>query len=467
MDRFVTVSYSGMSIETSKPVVAMVSDFFYPGLGGVEMHIYQLSQCLLSLGYKVIVITHFRGNRHGVRYMTNGMTRDPKLSISFTGLKVYYLPYLSFHDHCTFPALCAFFPLIRNILIRERVDIVHGHQATSNLAHMALFHARTMGMTTVYTDHSLFGFGDAACIHINKVLKCMLSDVPQAICVSNTNKENLILRAAIRPEDVYVIPNAVDASRFTPEPSERPPPPRINIVVISRMTYRKGVDLLVDIIPAICSQYPDVHWLIGGDGPKRLDLEQLVERNKLHDRVELLGRIEHSRVRDVLVKGHIFLNCSLTEAFCIAIVEAASCGLSVVSTNVGGVPEVLPQHLIRLADPRADSLSEALSDVIQNMAPMNDPHEIHAQVREMYSWHKVALRTEKVYQAALKCRKLSFVDRMRVYLTVGPVAGILTVVFTVLDFAVWKLLEYIQPKESIEIASDFPIKRYQAQVREG
>jgi phosphatidylinositol glycan class A protein len=56
-----------------RPVVAMVSDFFYPGLGGVEMHIYQLSQCLTNLGYKVIVITHFRGNRHGVRYMTNGM----------------------------------------------------------------------------------------------------------------------------------------------------------------------------------------------------------------------------------------------------------------------------------------------------------------------------------------------------------------------------------------------------------
>lgn len=55
-----------------KPVVAMVSDFFYPGLGGVEMHIYQLSQCLINLGYKVIAITHFRGNRHGVRYMTNG-----------------------------------------------------------------------------------------------------------------------------------------------------------------------------------------------------------------------------------------------------------------------------------------------------------------------------------------------------------------------------------------------------------
>lgn len=53
----------------------------------------------------------------------------------------------------------------------------------------------------------------------------------------------------------------------------------------------------------------------------------------------------------VLNRGDIFVNCSLTEAFCIAIVEAASCGLLVVSTSVGGVPEVLPDSLALLAEP--------------------------------------------------------------------------------------------------------------------
>lgn len=373
---------------------------------------------------------------------------------------MYYLPFTPFHDNCTLPSIGTMFPLIRNILIRERVDIVHGHQATSNLTHMATYHARTMGLKTVYTDHSLFGFGDAACIHINKVLKWMLSDVSQAICVSNTNKENLILRAAIRPEDVYVIPNAVDSSRFTPDPSKRPPAPQVNIVVISRMTYRKGVDLLVDIIPAICSQYPNVHWLIGGDGPKKLDLEQLIERNKLHDRVELLGRVEHSSVRDVLVKGHIFLNCSLTEAFCIAIVEAASCGLSVVSTNVGGVPEVLPSHLLRLAEPRADALTEAISGVLDSLDSASNPFAVHNEVKGMYSWEKVARRTEKVYQEALKCTQLAFVERIRVYMTVGPLAGPLAILFAVLDYTMWLILEWVQPRKLIPISHDFPSSKY-------
>jgi phosphatidylinositol glycan class A protein len=58
-----------------------------------------------------------------------------------------------------------------------------------------------------------------------------------------------------------------------------------------------------------------------------------------------LGELHHSEVKKTLSRGHIFLNTSLTESFCIALLEAASCGLFVVSTKVGGVPEVLPPSM--------------------------------------------------------------------------------------------------------------------------
>jgi phosphatidylinositol glycan class A protein len=67
---------------------------------------------------------------------------------------------------------------------------------------------------------------------------------------------------------ISVIPNAVDSSRFSPDPTKRFPLNKINIVVVSRLTYRKGIDLLVDIIPAMCKKYPEVYFIIGGDGPK-------------------------------------------------------------------------------------------------------------------------------------------------------------------------------------------------------
>lgn len=96
----------------------------------------------------------------------------------------------------------------------------------------------------------------------------------------------------------------------------------------------------------------------GGSGPKQVEIEEMREKLQLHDRIELLGSVPHANVRDVLCRGHIFLNCSLTEAFCIAIVEAASCGLHVVATRVGGVPEVLPEDMISFAEPNSEGVKE-------------------------------------------------------------------------------------------------------------
>lgn len=70
--------------------------------------------------------------------------------------------------------------------------------------------------------------------------------------------------------------------------------------------------------------------------------------------MRLFGPLDHAKVRDFLTQGHIFLNTSLTEAYCMAIVEAAASGLQVVSTRVGGIPEVLPPDIIKLAEATVD-----------------------------------------------------------------------------------------------------------------
>ena len=157
------------------------------------------------------------------------------------------------------------------------------------------------------------------------------------------------MRACVPPEKIYVIPNSVDTCKFTPDPSRRSPKGTINIVSICRLTFRKGVDLLVLIIPEIIRKHPNVHFIVGGDGPKMYLLKEMCDKYNIAEKVELLGSVHNNDVPNVLRRGHIFLNTSLTEAFCIAILEAASCGLLCVSTNVGGISEVLPPDMILLA----------------------------------------------------------------------------------------------------------------------
>jgi len=103
--------------------IALLSDFFYPKLGGVEMHQICLGYCLMELGHKVIVITKSYQERKGIRYLPNGM-------------KCYYIPVQDAFDTeiaviTMFPA--EFLPVIRNILIRERIDLVHSHQNSGPL----------------------------------------------------------------------------------------------------------------------------------------------------------------------------------------------------------------------------------------------------------------------------------------------------------------------------------------------
>ncbi|XP_077980331.1 phosphatidylinositol N-acetylglucosaminyltransferase subunit A-like [Glandiceps talaboti] len=441
----------GNDIKSEKYCICMVSDFFFPNTGGVESHIYQLSQCLIQRGHKVIVITHAYEKRSGIRYMTNN-------------LKVYYLPFVPFYNQCVLPTLFPTLPLIRYICIRERVDIVHGHSAFSSLAHEAMFHARMMGIKTVFTDHSLFGFADASSIVTNKILKISLADVNHAICVSHTSKENTVLRARLNPSKVSVIPNAVDATNFTPEITRRSPD-RIVIVIVSRLVYRKGMDLLAGIIPELCARHADLDFIIGGDGPKRLLLEEVREKFQLHDRVEMLGAVEHSQVKNVLNRGDIFINTSLTEAFCIAIVEAACCGLQVVSTKVGGVPEVLPEDLIVLAEPTVEALIDALELTIKRKRRNQalHPNVVHKRVKSLYTWHNVAYRTEKVYDSIIQDKDGDLADKLFCYNKVGPVAGKLCVFLAIIDYIIYMILEWLVPRKNIDLAEDLivPCKRKQ------
>ena len=148
--------------------IAMVCDFFYPRLGGVESHIWSLAYTLLRLGHKVIVITHsykFADNDDddgktsrwsGVRYFPGG-------------LKVYYCPFVTMVDEVIVPTFTVTYPFLRWIFIREGIEIVHSHQATSAMGNEAITYAAELGLASVYTDHSLFGFDDLASIVLNRV----------------------------------------------------------------------------------------------------------------------------------------------------------------------------------------------------------------------------------------------------------------------------------------------------------
>lgn len=315
-----------------------------------------------------------------------------------------------------------------------------------------------------------------------------------------------MLRASLDPLMVSVVPNAVVAENFQPlkdtsaldsvassPVAYRPtshhtrkfgPNDIITIVVISRLFYNKGTDLLIAAIPRILAADPNVRFIIAGSGPKAIDLEQMLERRVLQDKVQLLGPVRHEEVRDVMVRGHIYLHPSLTEAFGTVIVEAASCGLYVVCTRVGGIPEVLPAHMTTFAKPEEDDLVAATGKAIAALRSNKiRTDRFHEQVKMMYSWTDVAERTERVYDgisgalseeefyghhigmgwSAARGRagvqSFALIDRLKRYYGCGIWAGKLFCLCVVLDYLLYVFLEIWAPRTNIDTARNWPKKK--------
>lgn len=323
--------------------------------------------------------------------------------------------------------------------------------------------------------------------------------------MTRCSKENTVLRAQLDPFNVSVIPNAVVAENFRPlhhpatranghissPPLKRPlgPNDTITIVVISRLFYNKGTDLLIAAIPRILASHPNVRFIVAGSGPKAIDLEQMIERRVLQDRVEMLGPVRHEEVRDVMVRGHIYLHPSLTEAFGTVIVEAASCGLYVVCTRVGGVPEVLPPQFTTFAKPEEDDLVAATGKAIAAFrANKIRTDKFHEQVKMMYSWTDVAMRTERVYntitgnatdedvygdnawsaaRSRAEIQSFALIDRLKRYYGCGVWAGKLFCLCVIIDYLIFLFLETWAPRGAIDLCKDWPKKEQQTIVKYG
>ena len=426
--------------------ICMVCDFFYPSLGGVENAIYQLSSYLQRLGHNVIILTHFYKNRNGIRYMSNG-------------IKVYYSPFIATKVNIIYPTVgLATFDYIRTLAISEKIDIFHCHCSTSLLMEETIFIASCLKIPVITTDHSLFAFNDFACTNINKVIASTYKLADHHITVSYIGKENLIERTGFKADKFTVIPNCIDFSRFKPKvienkiviksetqkfnPNKIPINKeftstgvyinfkKVTLVSISRQTFRKGTDLLIEVIPILYKIFPNMNFIIGGDGDKKYLLDKMVDYFKLHDRVELTGGIAHSKVKEKMLLGDIYLNTSLTEAFCIAILEAASTGLFVVSTNIGGVAEVLPEHMRILVDSNKDQIIEAIIHSVENLDTIKKhSSNYHLELSDKYNWYKNALVTEKIYKNCVNSDKSYFTTTERIFSNGGLSAVFLFFIF--------------------------------------
>ena len=148
---------------------------------------------------------------------------------------------------------------------------------------------------------------------------------------------------------VQVIHNGVDIDHFCP-PSDHAardalrarlnlPTQAVLLVSVGRLVGWKGVQVILQTLPALP---PQVHYLVVGDGPARAALTQQATALGVAGRVHFAGAVAHPDLPALLGASDVFLQPSVgEEAFGISVVEAMACGLPVLASHNGGLPEII------------------------------------------------------------------------------------------------------------------------------
>jgi glycosyltransferase involved in cell wall biosynthesis len=164
------------------------------------------------------------------------------------------------------------------------------------------------------------------------------------------------------------------------------------ITFVGRLIYAKGVQDLVRAFAKIGDVVPKTKLLIVGDGPYRANLERLARQSGHDSDILFLGQKNQVEVIDILSATDIFVNPSYSEGLPTSVMEAASIGLPIIATDIGGTREIIVDHetgiLAKTGDTR--QLEEKLQELLFNMNLREKLGEnARMFVEQKFHWDKI------------------------------------------------------------------------------
>jgi L-malate glycosyltransferase len=261
---------------------------------------------------------------------------------------------------------------IQNVVENHDLDLVHAHYAVPHatsawIAREMLARDRFRIVTTLHgTDITLVGQDPS----FRSLTQFSIRKSDGLTAVSEFLRQETHHHFDIPLEDIRVIPNFVNLDRYSRDayPCHRSKlaRPGENIIThISNFRAVKRVDDVVRVFARIARAVP-ARLLLVGDGPERVRAQELAEAEGVADSVLFLGK--QNSVAELLACSDLFLLPSENEAFGLVALEAMSCGVPVIATNTGGIPEVVDDGVsgylaaIGDVDAMADAALRLLTD---------------------------------------------------------------------------------------------------------
>jgi phosphatidylinositol alpha-mannosyltransferase len=379
--------------------IAIVSDYYYPQLGGITEQVHGQATELTRRGHEVTVIVP--------RLLVVPRTVDPEsppVNFEVQRIGVAYPSYVNGSE--TLQTLGPRIPFELDRLFRERgFDVLHVHNPFGLMFPMSAI-MRSRAPVTVATTHSVVPKDYRLLRTFARPLRALLRRVDAHIGVSRAVVDSF---RPYFPELAFeVIANGVDTSFFSPDAE---PLPHLagerNILFVGRFDPRNGLKHMLEAFIKLRCRRSDVRLVVLGDGPMRPLLKRLVPPELAAD-VRWEGRVNRLRPR-YLASAEIFCTPCRLASFGMVVLEAMSSATPVVATRLPGFAELMQDGVHGLMVDEPDDIPgfvAALDSLLE------DPQRARAlgqagreRVVTTFAWSRVGDSLEELYTCLLEARR--------------------------------------------------------------
>lgn len=205
--------------------------------------------------------------------------------------------------------------------------------------------------------------------------------------------------------NITVVPNGINFEEYVRKPMARNGEiPEKKILFVGRLHPVKGVRYLLYAMKIVHEEMPEAKLILVGDGEERDNLKDLTDSLGIRECVNFVGKVPHERIPDYMHQADIFVLSSLSESFGLVNLEAMACGLPIVATRVGGLPDIIEEgvngYLVEAEDYR--EMADNILDLLQNPLLSSTISENNRRKVLAYTWENVIDRLECIYLEAIR-----------------------------------------------------------------
>lgn len=365
--------------------ILRVTGDIYPNGGGIGLHAHEMSTYQAKMGCKVVVYTAKIDSSEDHEY------RD--------GYEIFrFKPIVKPIGNYIIPNL--FLELIRK---RNMFDVVHAHSHLYFLTNLCALARKIKSPPLVITSHGLFSQTAPYWlnkIYIHTVAKWTFSYSDKVICYTDYEK-NELTTTGIDPNKIEVIHNGINTDLFTPSGRESR---NMQILWVGRFVKGKGIKYLIDAFDVLIKQYPELKLVMIGTGTEKDKIKEKIHELKLKN-IIMKDFVPNSEMVKVYQNSDVFVLPSLDEGVPRTILEAMSCGISIVCTALPQLVDIVKGCGLLVPIRDSQALADAVSKIISDRELAQKFGEKgRANVVKNYSWGDTVKRTINLYEELI-CQK--------------------------------------------------------------